>query len=167
MPIWSNQDGLTIKTGRDEAVSGTTGQYGETFSGNHVLETNLVLTTLNTATQTIVSDVIRFPKNFRLERVETYVETAATSGGASTLDFGFINPDRLTEFDYDGLIAGGTLASLNTSGKRTNYDVGSTGSGVLVGQLAPNIPGCYLVAKAGGAVFTGGVIKIRTIFHKP
>jgi len=165
MPIWNNQDGLLIKTGRDEAVSGTSGQYGETFSGNHVIEANVTLANYAAGQVVILEDNIRFPRGFRIERVESYVETAAAGG--TSIDFGLIASDRVTAIDPAGFIAASPTANLTPAGKRTNYDQGGTNSGALVGTLTtPAQTGAYLTFRANGT-FTAGVIKLRIIFHKP
>lgn len=163
MANWLNSDGLLVKLGNTEAASldTTKGPAGElkAFGPQRVSEVSLTLTTLNTSTQVIISDVLNIPKNARIEEVEVEVVTAATSGGAATLDFGLIRNDRTTELDYDGFVAAAALATINTAGKRLNLITGSTGAGALIGTTLANAG--LLVAKAGTAVFTAGVLRIR------
>lgn len=165
MGIWTNADGLTIKWGRDEGTSGNTGQYGTTFEGNHVLESKIDLTKITPGTNVILDDYIHFPKGFRLERVVIYTEVAAVGG--TSIDTGFIANDRVTEIDYDGLVAALGVANYNAVGKKTNLDLGSAGAGALVGTLTtPAAVGAYPTIKTTGT-FTAGVILQRLIFHRP
>lgn len=163
MAIWQNSDGLGVKFGREEAASQDTtknpaGEY-KAFGDKRITEFTLDLTDLNTSTQTILWDTAIFPKNARIEEIEVEVVTAATSGGAATLDVGLIRLDRTTELDYDGFVAAAALATINTAGKRLNLINGSTAAGALIGTTIAN-PG-FGVAKAGTAVFTAGVLRVR------
>jgi hypothetical protein len=165
MGIWTNADGLTIKWGRDEGTSGTTGQYGDPFEGNHIIEARVDLTKYAPGTNIILDDYIHFPKGFRIERVAVYTEVAAVGG--TSVDFGFIANDRATEIDYDGLVAALPIANYNAQGKRTLLEVGSTGAGALVGTVTtPSAVGAYPTVKTTGT-FTAGVILLRVTFHRP
>jgi hypothetical protein len=162
MGTWFNNDGLLLKFGVDE---GTATQAGEvpTLGVQRLVEVRIDLTKLSTATQFILADTTFAAKNARIEEVEVEVETGATSGGAATLDFGVIRNDRVTELDFDGFVAAAALASIDTAGKRLNLIKGSTAAGALIGTTLAN-PG-YLVAKAGTAVFTAGVLKARLKYY--
>jgi hypothetical protein len=162
MGIWLNNDGLLLKFGVDE---GTTTIAGEvpTAGIHRQMEVRIDLTKLSTAAQLILSDTVFAAKNARVEEVEVEVETGATSGGAATLDFGVIRNDRVTELDFDGFVAAAALTTIDAAGKRLNLIRGSTGAGALIGTTLAN-PG-YLVAKAGTAVFTAGVLKVRLKYY--
>lgn len=163
MGKWLNGDGLYVKLGVDEAASldTTKGPAGEflTYGDKRVTEVVIDLTDLSTSTQLILNDVANVPKNARIEEIEVEVVTAATSGGSATLDVGLIRFDRTTELDYDGFVAAAALATINTAGKRLNLINGSTAAGALIGTTTAN-PGLF-VAKAGTAVFTAGVLRVR------
>lgn len=164
MGTWKNSDNLLVKLGPSEAASldttkGAAGEY-KTFGPARWTEVVLDLTDLNTSSSIIINDVAIFPKNARIEEVELVTTTAATSGGSATLDVGLIqNSDRSTAIDEDGLIAAAALATFNAAGERLNLTVGSTGAGAMIGTTNSTVG--LLVAKAGTATFTAGVVRIR------
>lgn len=164
MGTWKNSDNLFVKLGVSEAASldttkGAAGEY-RTAGELRVTEVVIDLTDLNTSTDIIINDTAIFPKNARIEEVEVEVVTAATSGGSATLDVGFIqNSDRSTDIDQNGLVAAAALATINTAGKRLNLINGSTGAGALIGTTT-TLAGLF-TAKAGTAVFTAGVLRLR------
>jgi hypothetical protein len=162
MASWYNNDGLLIKYGATEAVAGQAGEF-EVEGSNRVQEVVFNLVDLNTSTQVILDDNVNVPKNARIEQIVIEVETAATSGGSATLDFGLVRNDRTTELDYDGFIAAQALAGINAAGKKITYTVGTTSVGALIGTTLAN-PG-LLVAKAGTAVFTAGRVRIRIYWY--
>lgn len=165
MGTWKNSDNLFVKLGLSEAASldttkGAAGEHKDGIGGVRVTEVVLDLTDLNTSTDIIINDTAIFPKNARIEEVEVEVVTAATSGGAATLDVGFIqNADRSTDIDQNGLVAAAALATINTAGKRLNLINGSTAAGALIGTTT-TLAGLF-TAKAGTAVFTAGVLRLR------
>lgn len=167
MGKWLNGDGLYIKLGADEAASvdTTKGPAGEylTYGDKRVTEVLIDLVGLNTSTDVIINDVAIFPKNARIEEIELVTQTAATSGGSATLDVGLVRTDRSSALDSDGFVAAAALATFNAAGERLNLIVGSTGAGALVGTTIAN-PG-LLVAKAGTAVFTAGVVRVRVKWY--
>lgn len=166
MPVWYNADGLLIKTGRDEAVTGTVGEYGTVQHGNHIVEAKIALATL-TSTPAILDDYVRFPKGQRIERVEIYVEGAATSGGAATFNLGFVGPDRSTGGASTALASAIALTAIDTAGKKVVLEVGSTGAGTYIGSTNPSFAGAYLTAFANVAAFTAGQLTVRIFYHKP
>lgn len=163
MGTWLNSDGLFLKLGTDEATVAKGGEV-PTLGVKREIEVKLDLTLLNTSTQVILTDTTALPKNARVEEVEVEVETGATSGGSATLDFGLIRYDRVTEYDYDGLVAAAAKATLDTAGKRLNLINGSTAAGAVIGTTTATYP-CYFCAKAGTAVFTAGLLKIRVKYY--
>jgi len=164
MGTWKNSDNLFVKLGVSEAASldTTKGAAGEYRTAGELRTTEVVidLTDLNTSTDIIINDTAIFPKNARIEEVEVEVVTAATSGGSATLDVGFIrNSDRSTDIDQNGLVAAAALATIDAAGKRLNLINGSTGAGALIGTTT-TLAGLF-TAKAGTAVFTAGVLRLR------
>lgn len=165
MGTWKNSDNLFVKLGTSEAASldttkGAAGELKDGIGGVRVTEVVIDLTDLNTSTPIIINDAAIFPKNARIEEVELVTTTAATSGGSATLDVGLIqNSDRTTEIDYNGFIAAAALATFNSAGERLNLTVGSTGAGALIGTTNATVG--LLVAQAGTAVFTAGVVRVR------
>lgn len=164
MAVFKNADNLAVKYGRDEAASQDTtkGAAGETRMSGDRRETIVYvdLVDLNTSTSIIINDVAIFPANARIEEVEVEVVTAATSGGSATLDVGLIkNSDRSTAIDADGIVKAAALATIDAAGKRLNLIVGSTAAGDQIGTTNA-YPGLF-TAKAGTAVFTAGLLRVR------
>jgi hypothetical protein len=163
MGTWLNKDGLYIKYGTSEAASqdptkDPAGDYNTGGNALSVTECHVDLTDLNTSTSIILNDVLIVPKNARVEEIEVEVVTGAV-GATATLDVGLIRTDRTTELDYNGFVAAAAVATLDTAGKRLNLIKGSTAAGALIGTTLAN-PGLW-VAKAGTAVFTAGLIRVR------
>lgn len=158
MANWLNNDGLYIKFGADEGKLSPhpTGEYDE-VGGGHVIEVTLDATLLNTSTNTILSDTVRLPKDYRIKKVEVYVQTAF-AGATATLDIGLVGTDRSTVYDADGLVAAAAVGTL-TNGATV------AGAGALVGTTLATSG--LLVAKAGTAVFTAGKAKVRIEFYRP
>lgn len=158
---WLNADGLYQKYGTSKADVETAGEY-KTFGSNRVIECVLDLTTLGTS-PAIISDNLRFPITQQIELVEVFTETAATGTGA-VLNVGLIKADRSTQLDYDGLVAGLPLTSVDTIGEKTTLNVGSTYAGALIGTATTDV-GAYLCADYDTAAFTAGKVRIRVQLH--
>lgn len=159
---WYNNDGLQLFYGVDKTTTEAAGEY-RTNGPLREIEVRIDLTSLATGSQTILSNTVFFPK-MRIEEVVLEVQTAATSGGSATLDVGLISTDRSTEIDYDGFIAAEVLTAINTAGKRITYVNGTSKAGALIGTTTATVG--HLVAKAGTAVFTAGVVYVR-IKYRP
>lgn len=159
---WYNNDGLQLFYGVDKTTTEAAGEY-RTNGPLREIEVRIDLTSLATGSQTILSNTVFFPK-MRVEEVTLEVQTAATSGGSATLDVGLISTDRSTEIDYDGFIAAEVLTAINTAGKRITYVNGTSKAGALIGTTTATVG--HLVAKAGTAVFTAGVVYVR-IKYRP
>jgi hypothetical protein len=163
MGTWTNSDGLYIKFGTDEATVGKGGEYRTNTSLREV-ELEITLSGLTT-TGVVQSDTVSIPNGYRIEEVEVFTETAATSGGAATLDIGLIDQDRSTSFDDDGLVAAMALTAIDTAGEKSVLRVGSTGVGALVGTTLSNTG--LIVASYNTAAFTAGKVVVRVRFYKP
>lgn len=160
---WYNNDGLQLFYGVDKTTTEAAGEY-RTDGPLREIEVRIDLTSLATGSQTILSNTVFFPK-MRVEEVTLEVQTAATSGGSATLDVGLVSSsDRSTEIDYDGFIAAEVLTAINTAGKKITYVNGTSKAGALIGTTTATVG--HLVAKAGTAVFTAGVVYVR-IKYRP
>jgi hypothetical protein len=163
---WFNSDGLLVKFGTNEATPGVAGEYGFLTDGNvHVLEVRLLTleTLVDTASASaIVDENAWLPKNARIEWIDVLNVEAAATG--ATLDLGLIRFDRVTELDYDGLLAAAPIADWNALGETKHYMVGVTGAGALMGTVLAN-PG-YIVATYNTA-FTAGALEIRIGYSFP
>ena len=167
MGTWTNNDGLYIRYGTDEATAGAAGHFASPDKGNvTVVEARIAaMTALTDSTQNIIDQFTVIPKNARIEYVEVFTTTAVTSGGSAVLDLGLIRLDRSTELDYDGLLADAPIADYNVAGETKRYQIGVTGVGALVGTVLAN-PG-YLVATYDTAAFTAGAVTIRIGYSFP
>lgn len=168
---WLNKDNLFIQYGTDKTTTENAGEFA--FDGpNRIVEFRLDLTTLATASASIISNNLIFPAppsgQLYIEKVELTVETAATSGGSATFNVGLIQMDRATVPTNYGtaFINAGALATVNAAGDLITYTTGSTGAGGLIGSSPANATGpYYLTAQAGTAVFTAGVVRVRIYYH--
>lgn len=158
MGTWSNNDGLYIKMGVDEVnPAAKSGEY-VAFGDKRIYEFDIDLTTLATATDSIVADYTMLPKNARIEEVEVEVVTAAV-GATATLDVGLIGTDRTTVDSATGLVAAAAVATLAAAGNRLTLITGATAAGNRIGTT---LAGTRLVtAGANTAVFTQGLVKVR------
>jgi hypothetical protein len=174
MGSWLNSDGLYVEYGPDEVTVVDGGEYN-VLGSLHEVEIEINLAGLATATESILSDTIQIPSGARIERVDLIVETAATSGGSATLDFGLIRLDRTTELDYNGFVAGIALAAMSDAGARISFVPGNAAGdsvppgpatgGALLGTTLSNTG--LLTAGANTAVFTAGRLKARVYWYNP
>ncbi len=182
---WTNNDGLYIKYGTEEAAVARGGEYAVGEGADMVYEFAVNRADLLSATPTILGDAsgtengsfgVMLPKGLRIKEVETFVETAFTSSGtigSATLVLGLKREDRSTELDHDGLTGTaftGTVAGLATAGSTTVVRIGSTGVGALVGTTLAN-DGLVVVSNSahGSHPLTAGraIIRVRGYFPYP
>lgn len=159
---WYNSDGLYIKFGTEEGTVGKAGEY-RSPGPQRFVEYDITLTSLAT-TEAIIDDNTVIPAGARIEKVEVYTTTAATSGGAATLDIGFVRTDRSTTYDDDGLVAALALTAIDSVGETSALTKGSTGAGALVGTVLAN--NGLLTASYNTAAFTAGAVKVRVYWAK-
>jgi len=178
MGTWTNNDGLFIRYGADEAEVAPGGQLS-TDGSLHEIEVVLPYTDFDSATPSLPHSTDSFgvvvPKGARIEEIVTVVETQFTSSGtigSSTLSMGLKKAsDRSTELDHDGFTtasATGTALGLATVGTKTVIRVGSTGAGALLGTtLSEN--GVLVLANTAHATHphTAGKIRIRIRYLFP
>lgn len=171
MGTWTNNDGLYIKFGTDEATAKAAGEYN-VGGPLHWVEVEIPLASLSTSANYFPSDTVTLPNGARIEKVVLVVETAATSGGSATLDIGLIDQDRSTAFDDDGLVAALALAEMSDAGAVIEFmngadstPAGESGDGALVGTTLSNTG--LIVASANTAVFTAGLIVCRVYYYIP
>lgn len=153
--------GLYRKYGTEKTVPDKGGEYRNVGANRQIEIKGLDLTTLATATETILSDVTFSPKNWIVESVEIWTKTAAT--GAATLDIGLMATDRTTVIDADGFVTALALAEMGTDGEYHILTVGGTPAGIGAFSDKDTVPTQvgYITAGANGAVYTTGVIDIR------
>lgn len=175
---WLNKDGLFLQFGTDKTTAETAGEFASPGFPQRIVEFSLDLTTLATATASILSNNLIFPAppsgQMVIDKVELFVETAATSGGSATLKVGLIQMDRATvPTNYDhAFINGEVLTAMQTAGDTQVYvgadsvPAGSTHGGTLIGSQPANATGpYYITAQAGTAVFTAGKVRVKIYYH--
>lgn len=164
MGTWKNADGLYLKLGTSEAVSTHAGgTYAATVGGVYVTEVDIVLASL-TQTETILNDAVWIPANAHILWVDTITVVAAATGTA--IDVGFIDQDRTTEIDYDGLLAAFPLGNMNLVGETVRFTqahtvlAGVTGTGALIGEELTDT-GYISASMTDATAFTAGKIRLQ------
>lgn len=165
MAQWINSDGLVIQLGETEAVLGKGGSYEDVVGGSIVTEFVLNFGDIPLTTATVVDQSVVLPSGYILESVELIAETAVTSGGAATIDFGLQRLDRTTELDYNGIVAALAITALNAAGKRVVIQNGSTGAGALFNGTATSFPGVF-TANSLVAALTAGKVRVKLYAYK-
>lgn len=160
---WSNADGLYLQWGTEKTVPNVAGEY-KTYGRLREVEVKIDLTAVG-VNSTILSDTTFFPKGARIEEVEIFTQTAATSGGAAALNLGLIRTDRTTAYDADGFVAALALTAIDAAGEKTVLRVGSTGAGAFIGTTLANVG--LLVADYDTAAYTAGVLIVRIRYYVP
>ena len=163
MATWTNKDGLYIKYGTDEATPGRGGEVD--FDGEHLTEFTLNLAEVTAvATPLILSSTVTVPNGSILARAEVFVITAS-AGVNSNLDLGFIDQDRTTEIDFNGILAASDDWHTSAAGTVTRFDTGSTEAGALIGKPITNTG--LICANWDTAAFSAGKIRIRLYWYIP
>lgn len=164
---YRNADGLNIFYGTDEAHQGRAGEY-DLDGPLHITEVVIQdLTKIASAggADSVLDYNTTIPKGARIDRVSIIAETAATSGGSATLDFGLIGTDLTTELDYNGFIAALAKTAYDAAGETNDITVGSTGAGALIGTtLTTN---GLMTANYNTAIFTAGKLILRVYWRMP
>lgn len=159
---YMDSQGLYHKYGNTATISNEGGEY-KTYGSLREIEVRIDLSTLTTTAPNIVSDVVFFPKNVFIEQVVVDVQTAATSSGSGTIDFGLVQVDRSTEIDFNGFIAAEVKGTYDTAGKKVTYFNGVSKAGALIGTV--NATKGYLTANLNTAVYQTGVIYVRIMYR--
>jgi hypothetical protein len=138
MPTWTNNDGLIIKTGVDEAANSKIAEYNF-YGGEHVLEIDMRYDNLPAVASNSVnvSDTFRIPAGVQINKVEviTYVDFDS-AGDAMTLNVGLTDADGGTTIqDVDALVVAATQTELNTGGTNVTGWVG-TAVGTVLAEAA-------------------------------
>lgn len=162
MGIWVNADGLYLKLGAAEGQLGNSGSYR--YDGPLQLTELIFDATSLTATAAVIDRHVFIPAGVIITKVEVVAETAATSGGAATLNVGLQTPAG-TEIDNDGLVAALALSLVDAVGDVNELVQGSTGHGALVGTKTA--ARAHVVANYGTAAFTAGRFLVRVYHYVP
>lgn len=155
---WHNDDELYIKFGVNEAtvsVAGGRPKHGQDYT----VEFDIADLTTLADTNAIINSNIKLPDGALIKKITIINTTAATSGGSAVLDVGTIDNDRASNGNDDSLLAAVPLASFNTIGELSEYVVGTTYAGALVGTILTK--DVYITVGYDTAAFTAGALKIR------
>ena len=160
---WVNNDGLLVLFNPDRSRPSRGGEYSRLADGQHMVSVIVDLATLPTVASTnemIVADNVYIPNGALITKVRvTVLETIV---GTVTLDFGLVDQDRVTEIDFDGLLA---VATTGTLGSVTEYIKGTALAGILVGAILTNT-GLLTMSPSTGAA-TDGTVKLDVEFYVP
>lgn len=158
---WLDNAGLYQKYGVDQTTPNKGGEYS-TLGELRDIEFSIDLTKL-TQTETPLSDTVFFPIGMKIEQLEIFCDEAAATGTA--IDLGFIQTDRSTEIDFNGLLDAYPTASM-TLGSKVTLVSGGTNAGVLVGGTT-SVPGYVSCSNTTATAFTAGKIRVRIKYSKP
>lgn len=160
MAQWTNSDGLVIRLGNTEAEV-TRGGEVNVFGSDRVIEFIVDLANVGSSSA-ILEDTqdILIPKNFVINEVEVFTETAAT-GANATLNLGLIQQDLTTAISTTAILAAAPRTDWATAGTKFSYKIGVTGVGASVGAALANTG--YLTAFYSTAAFSAGRIRVRVI----
>lgn len=163
MSTWTNNDGLYIKYGTTEGVSGRGGEFD--FDGEHLTEFTLNLTDVPAVSAPlVVGETSSIPKGAILTKAEVFVLTASVGTNAN-LDLGYVDQDRTTEIDFNGILAASDDWHTGAAGTTTTFVLGSTEAGVLLGKPVANT--ALISANYDTAAFTDGRLRIRLYWYIP
>lgn len=157
---WTNNDGLKILFGTEQATQGYGGVVKHDGEGVIVrwdLDSSLFA---STDTKYLILDNVYLPAGAIIREASLYVTTGFVGSGA-TLDIGLVRKDG-TEIDYDGIDAAIAVTALDTIGERVSCDgalVASTGGGAL------GYDG-YLCIDTDTATFTAGKAQLYIKYIK-
>lgn len=161
---YMDNTGTYVKIGTEVATPLTGGEY-RTYGELREIELTLNLASATAiATPFIINDQMFMPKGMIIQEVEWFCTTLA-AGSSSTLDFGFVATDRVTEIDFNGLLAAVALATM-TAGTKTVVVKGGTGAGAMIGGAATTSVG-YFCMNWNAAAFTAGQLKVRVRYFRP
>lgn len=162
---WTNNDGLVVGFGRhteDNNVAAVTSDR----SGRKTMRMKVDLTTLPdtfaAANRTPQAAVIR--RGSVIHEATIRVITAATSGGAPTLDIGLWGTNDVVD-DADGIDAAIALTAIDAVGEVVQCD-GAVVNGVVSAGATANSD-VVIAPSYNTAVYTAGEIEIEVVYTEP
>lgn len=178
---WLNSDGLFVKFGADEGDVVKGGHYeidGSRLMADFVINYTDALSAtaaiLGSAVGTTDGSLgVELPKGARIEKVETFAQTAFTSSGtiaSSTMNIGLIKAsDRSTAYDATGLTTTAFVgSSFDAIGESATLAVGSTGAGTAIGTtLTENTIVSVRNSAHATHPYTAGVLLVRVYYYFP
>lgn len=167
---WRNSDGLLVRFGTDNAREERGGEYNRLADGQHMVSVIVDLAGLPTVASTdeqIQLDAVTIPNGaFITKVIVTVLEEPTDASGTANLDMGLVDQDRSTEIDFNGFLAAADAFNAGTDlGKVTEYTVGTTEAGALIGTKITNTG--LITASAETADFTDGTLKVDILYYVP
>lgn len=157
---WYNNDGLLVKFGTEEGMTGGGGEFRWNGPTTEV-EIDVVWNKLNAfGTRTILDETVRIPNGILLTSAEFEVVVPFVGAGA-TLDLGFYDMDRTTAYDADGIDAAIAVTAIDAVGETVTCD------GALINTLLANNTPNLISATVGTANYTAGQGKLRLRYFVP
>lgn len=167
MPTWINDDGLEIKTGRDEAALGNVAGY-RTNGRLRVVEIVVDADVLPTVAEgsTVITRKVVLPSGARIEKVEKSAESETFVGSGATLSIGLVDADDGTSnTDKDAIVDAATVAELNgDTAVALSADDSGWGGAVLGTVLSASK---YLIWEVDTAEFSAGRCTFEIHFSIP
>lgn len=178
---WLNSDGLFVKIGIEEGVSGRGGEYATPDQGRHVIEFTIDWKDCLSATAALLGSVattanpvvgtfgVLVPEGFIPEEMETTAVVAWTSSGTigtADLEIGLKKAsDRSTVYDADAFTTTSFVGGVfDAADEKVIVKIGATGVGSAYG-IALTENALVTVRNSGHAShpYTAGVLKCRLI----
>lgn len=158
---WTNNDGLLIKFGTEEALVGGGGEYR--WNGpSATVEIDVRWNMLNAfGTRTILDETVRIPNGVLLQAAEFRTIVPFTSGGLATLSFGLFDMDRTTAYNATGIHSALALTAMDAVNETTAL------TGALVGTILANDQPSLISATVDTANFTAGRGVLRLTLFRP
>lgn len=161
---YMDNSGLWIPTGLEQTVPAAGGEY-RTYGEMREIEVTLNVATAGAIGSPVVIDNnIAFPVGMIIAEVDIFCTVAGATG--STLDIGLVARDRVTEYDFNGIVAAFPLASMAV-GTQTTIVKGSSFVGALITAGVPVTTQSYLCMNFNTTAFTAGVIRVRIKYFRP
>lgn len=159
--VWTNNDGLRVRFGTEQAVESRSGSPSDNVAATHQIVADLNYDEMPAAGAGAAfiqgEPLVAIPAGALLRKATLITTTAFTSGGATTLDIGLAAQDG-TAIDADGVAAAIPKTSMDAVGEEV------VGAGALIGtKLAAN---SYLTLTVGTATLTAGRAKLIVEYIK-
>jgi hypothetical protein len=170
--VWTNDDGLRVKFGREEAMKNPSGTI-QSYDNATRIEFKVKKEDVQSATKSVLNSVtaagaqgVVLPKGLFIQSVDVIVTEAFTSSGtigSSTLQIGLIKAsDYSTDYDADGITTTSFVGSvLDAAGETTTIKIGATGCGSAIGTtLTEDVVVSVLNSQHASHPFTDGTAKV-------
>lgn len=161
---YMDNSGLWVPTGLEQTVPAAGGEY-KTYGEMREIEVTLNVANAGAiGSPVIIDNNIAFPVGMIIAEADVYCTVAGLTG--VTLDVGLVARDRVTEVDFNGIIAAYPLASMAV-GTQTSIIKGGSFVGALITAGTPTTTQSYLCMNFNTTAFTAGQIRVRIKYFRP